>query len=99
MLFRYTARKSGKVPIYISRERNICLLDVGQVYHGIVYALSGGEKGNCHAWYAGGRVYGKRVWNSKTGECGGCFVQALLLDDAKIECGRLYTDLCSIFIL
>ena len=33
---------------YISRERNICLLDVGQVYHGIVYALSGGEERSCH---------------------------------------------------
>ena len=53
MLFRYTARKSGKVPIYISRERNICLLDVGQLYHGIVYALSGGKERGCHAGYAG----------------------------------------------
>ena len=30
---------------------------------------------------------------------GDVLFQALLLDDAKIECGRLYTDLCSIFIL
>lgn len=44
MLFQYTARKSGKVPIYISGERNIRLSDVGQVYHGIIYALSGGEE-------------------------------------------------------
>lgn len=49
MLFRYSARKSGKVPIYISRERNIRLSDVGQVYHGIVYTLSDGKKGSCYA--------------------------------------------------
>ena len=34
-------------------ERNICLSDVGQVYHGIVYALSGGKERGCHAGYAG----------------------------------------------
>lgn len=50
MLFRHTARKSGKVPIYISGERNIRLSDVGQVvYHGIVYALSRGKKRSCYA--------------------------------------------------
>lgn len=48
MLFRHIARKSGKVPIYISGERNIRLSDVGQVYHGIVYALSGGKERSCH---------------------------------------------------
>ena len=48
MLFQYTARKSGKVPIYISGERNIRLSDVGQVYHGIIYALSGGEERGYH---------------------------------------------------
>lgn len=52
MLFQYTARKSGKVPIYISGERNIRLSDVGQVYHGIVYALFGGEERSCYAGYA-----------------------------------------------
>lgn len=53
MLFRHIARKSGKVPIYISGERNIRLSDVGQVYHGIVYALSGGKERICHTGYAG----------------------------------------------
>lgn len=49
MLFRHTARKSGKVPVYISGERNIRLYDVGQIYHGTIYALSGGKKGSCCA--------------------------------------------------
>ena len=49
MLFRHTARKSGKVPIYISGERNIRFSDAGQVYHGIVYALSRGKKRSCYA--------------------------------------------------
>jgi len=78
MLFRYTARKSGKVPIYISRERNICLLDVGQVYHGIVYALSGGKKRGCYAGCEDGILYGKGVWNGEVGECGGCFVSGIV---------------------
>ena len=52
MLFRHIARKFGKVPIYISGERNIRLSDVGQVYHGTIYALSGGEERSCHAGYA-----------------------------------------------
>lgn len=79
MLFRYTARKSGKVPIYISRERNICLLDVGQVYHGIVYALSGGEKGSCFARDTDRGLYRERVWNGKAGECRGCFVSGIII--------------------
>lgn len=69
MLFRHIARKSGKVPIYISGERNIRLSDVGQVYHGIVYALSGGEKGSCFARDTDRGLYRERVWNGKAGEC------------------------------
>ena len=69
MLFRYIARKSGKVPIYISGERNIRLSDVGQVYYGIVYALFGGEERSCYAGCEDGILYGKGVWNGEVGEC------------------------------
>lgn len=65
MLFQYIARKSGNVPIYISREWNIRLPDVWQIYHGIVYALSGGEERSCHTGDADWRLYGKRVWIAK----------------------------------
>lgn len=57
------------MPIYISGERNIRLSDVGQVYHGIVYALSGGEKGSCFARDTDRGLYRERVWNGKAGEC------------------------------
>lgn len=81
------------MPIYISGERNIRLSDVGQVYHGIVYALSGGEKGSCHEGCADGRAYRKRVWNGKAGECrGDVLFQGLLLDDMKLEDGKMYAE-------
>lgn len=78
MLFWYTERKSGEVPIYISGEQNIRLFNVWQVHHGIVYALSGGEKGSCHAGCEDGILYGKGVWDGEVGECGGCFVSGIV---------------------
>lgn len=99
MLFRYTARKFGKVPIYISRERNICLLDVGQVYHGIVYALSGGRK---EAAIQGVQIEGfteKEYGMVRLEKVGDVLFQTLLLDDVKIELGKVYIHLNTIYIL
>lgn len=79
MLFRYVTRKSGEVPIYISGKRNIRISNVGQVHLGVIYALSGSKERSCKYRGAGRRLYGKRVWNSKTGECGGCFVSGVVV--------------------
>ena len=79
MLFHNTGRKSGKVPIYISGKRNIRISTVGQVHFGIIYALSGNKERSCKYRGAGGRLYGKRVWNGKTGKCRGCFVPGVVV--------------------
>ncbi len=99
MLFRYTARESGKVPIYISRERNIRLSNVRQVHNGIVYALPGGEKGSCHAGCEDGILYRKGVWNGKAVEGGDVLFHALLLDDVRIEFGKIFIGLNTIYTL
>ncbi len=52
------------------------LLYVGQVYYGIVYALSGCKKRSCHAWDEDRRLYGKRVWHGKTKKSERCFVSS-----------------------
>ena len=98
MLFRYTARKSGKVPIYISRERNICLLDVGQVYHGIVYTLSGGRK---EAAIQGGQVDGfteKEYGMVRLENVRDVLFRCLLFDNVKLRYEMIYAELYTIFV-
>lgn len=63
---------------YISRKRNICFSNVRQAHHGIVYALSGGEKGSCFARDTDRGLYRERVWNGKSGESGECFVSGVV---------------------
>mgnify|MGYP005901239049 CR=1 FL=1 len=79
MLFHNTGRKFGEVPIYISGKRNIRISTVGQVHLGVIYALSGSKERSCKYRGAGGRLYGERVRNGKTGECRGCFVPGVVV--------------------
>ena len=98
MLFRYTARKSGKVPIYISRERNICLSDVGQYIMALYTHCLVARK---EAAVQDLRVEGfteKEYEMVRLENVGDVLFQALMLDDVKIKDGMMYADFLSVIL-
>ena len=96
MLFRHIARKFGKVPIYISGERNIRLSDVGQVYHGTIYALSGGEEVAMQDMQIEGLTE-KEYGMVRLKNVGDVLFQALLLDNVRFEDDKICTEFCTCF--
>lgn len=93
MLFRYTARKSEKVPIYISGERNIRLHIMALYTHCLMVRKEAAVQDL--------RVEGfteKEYEMVRLENVGDVLFQALMLDDVKIKDGMMYADFLSVIL-
>ena len=99
MLFRYTARKSGKVPIYILRERNI-RLSMSDKYIMALYTncLMARKEAAMQGVQVDGfteKEYGMVILEN----VGDVLFQALLLDSVRLNNAKMYAEFCVIYFL
>lgn len=68
------------------------------ICHGIIYALSSGEKRSCYTRSLGWWFYRERVWKGKIRECGGCFVSGIVAWWYKLNFDKIIATEITIFI-
>ena len=100
MLFRYTARKSGKVPIYISRNETYAF-PMSDKYIMALYThcLVARKEAAMKDVQIEEGLTEKEYGMVRLEKVGDVLFQTLLLDDVKIELGKVYIHLNTIYIL